>query len=309
VIWVGTDDGKVQVTRNHGGDWTDVTANLAQAGAPAEFYVSRVFASHHEPGRAYAVKTGFQRDDFRPLVFRTDDFGRTWTDISGDLPEGIIYVIAEDHNNPDLLFVGRDFDVRVTIDGGLKWVSMQNNMPTNSVHDLLIHPRDNDLVVGTHGRGIWVTDITRLQEMDRDLLTKDMHLFQVEDQVRWDYVYRGTIYGDRQFTVDNEPVGLKINYYLRNEAAGNVKITIADVYGEIIRELEGTGDAGINQVIWDMRKELEEEDEEEPAWRPRRGERAETGEYIISLEAGGQTQTQRARVLPMPDFHLLNYTN
>ncbi len=307
VIWVGTDDGRVQVTRNHGGDWTDVTANLARAGAPAEFYVSRVFASHHEPGRAYAVKTGFQRDDFRPFVFRTDDFGQTWTNISGDLPEGIIYVIAEDHRHPDLLFVGRDFDVRVTIDGGLKWVSMQNNIPTNSVHDLLIHPRDNDLVVGTHGRGIWVTDITPLQEMDRDLLAKDVYLFQVKDQIRWDYVYRGNIYGDRQFTADNEPVGLKINYYLRNEAAGDVKITISDLYGEVIRKLGGSGDAGLNQVIWDMRKEVKEGEEEESAWRPRQGEWAATGEYIITLEAGGRTQTQKAQVLPMPDFHLLNY--
>jgi photosystem II stability/assembly factor-like uncharacterized protein len=307
VIWVGTDDGKVQATRNHGGDWADVTANLARAGAPAEFYVSRVFASHHEPGRAYVVKTGFQRDDFRPLVFRTDDFGQTWTNISGDLPEGIIYVIAEDHRNPDLLFVGRDFDVRVTIDGGLKWASMQNNIPTNSVHDLLIHPRENDLVVGTHGRGVWVTDITPLQEMDRDLMAKEAHLFQVEDQIRWDYVYRGTIYGDRQFTVDNEPVGLKINYYLRNQAAGDVKITISDVYGKVIRELEGTGDAGLNQVIWDMRKEVEEAEGEESARQQRRGEWAETGEYIITLETDGHTQTKRARVLPMPEFPLLNY--
>ncbi|MFO7865291.1 MAG: hypothetical protein R6V02_00570 [Candidatus Aminicenantes bacterium] len=307
VIWAGTDDGKVHVTRNHGGTWTDVTSNLSRAGAPEAFYVSRVFASHHEAGRAYAVKTGFQRDDFRPFVFRTDDFGKTWTDISGDLPEGIIYVIAEDHKNPGLLFVGRDFDVRVTIDGGKKWVPMKNNMPTNSVHDLLIHPRENDLVVGTHGRGVWVTDIIPLQEMDQDLLSKDVHLFNVEDKIRWEYVYRGNIYGHRQFTAVNEPVGLVINYYLGNEAAGDVKITISGPYGEVVRELEGPGESGINRVIWDMRKEQEETEEEETARRPRRGEWAETGEYVITLETGGQTQTRRAHVLPMPELHLLNY--
>ena len=306
IIWAGTDDGKVQVTRDCGGSWTDVTVNLAEAGAPEEFYVSRIFASHHQAGRAYAVKTGFQRDDFRPFVFRTDDYGKTWEDISGNLPNGIIYVIAEDHKNPDLLFLGRDFDVRVTIDGGRNWVSMKNNMPTNSVHDLLIHPRENDLVVGTHGRGVYAADITPLQEMDAGLLNKDVHLFKVEDKVRWDYVYRGTLYGQRQFTAENEPVGLAVNYYLKNKREDGVRITVSDPYGEVIRRLEGPGEAGINRVVWDMRREAEDTGEEESRRRPRRGEWADTGEYVITLEADGKTLSRKARVLPMPDLHLMD---
>jgi photosystem II stability/assembly factor-like uncharacterized protein len=116
IIWVGTDDGKVQLTKNSGGAWIDLTDNLFEAGAPEDYYVSRVFASHHEAGTAYVVKTGFQRDDFRPFVYKTTDFGKTWISIAGDMPYGVIHVIVEDKKNPDLLFVGKEFGVWVTID-------------------------------------------------------------------------------------------------------------------------------------------------------------------------------------------------
>ena len=125
IIWVGTDDGKIQLTQKGGGTWTDLTLNLAQAGAPEDYWVSRVFASHFEDGTAYAVKTGFQRDDFKPLVFKTTDYGKTWISIAGNLPDEIIYVIFEDRKNPNLLFVGTDIGVFVTLDGGKKWMSMK----------------------------------------------------------------------------------------------------------------------------------------------------------------------------------------
>jgi photosystem II stability/assembly factor-like uncharacterized protein len=303
VIWAGTDDGKVQVTQDHGGLWKDVTSHLKDAGAPEEYYVSRVFASHFEPGRAYAVKTGFQRDDFRPFIFRTDDFGKTWVPVMGNIPEGIVYVIVEDHKNPNLLFVGKDFEVCATIDGGKNWASLKNNMPTNSVQDLVIHPRENELVAATHGRGIYVTDIFPLQQLNQEILQKDLHLFEIQDEIQWKYIPRGRIYGQRQFTAPNEPVGVKIVYYVKEKADKEALITISDPYGEKIRELKGKTEIGFNKVIWDMRKEPEKRSQEDS--RPSRGEWVEPGEYVVTLQLNGKTLSAKCRIKPMPEYDLM----
>ena len=163
LIWVGTDDGNVQVTRDGGQNWTLVNDNIP--GNP-EYWVSRVEASHHDPGTAYVSYTGMRRDDFGAFVYKTTDFGETWTDISANLPEEPVNVIREHHQNPNLLFVGTDFAVYVSVDGGQSWTKMKNNMPMNPVYDLKIHPRENDLIVATHGRGIYIADISALAEVN-----------------------------------------------------------------------------------------------------------------------------------------------
>ena len=303
VIWAGTDDGKVQVTLDHGGYWEDVTTYLKEAGAPEEYCVSRVFASHFEPGRAYVVKTGFQRDDFRPFVFRTDDFGKNWTPVMGNISRGIIYVITEDHRNPDLLFLGKDFEVCVTIDGGKNWMSLKNNMPTNSVYDLVIHPRENELVAATHGRGIYVTDISPLQQLNKEILKMDMHLFQIQDEIQWRYLSREQVYGQRQFTAPNEPVGVKIYYYVKDTTEEEALITISDPYGKKIKELKGMTEAGLNKVIWDMRKEPEKKSEEDS--RPSPGEWVSPGEYVVTLQLNGKTLSTKCFIKPMPEYDLL----
>jgi photosystem II stability/assembly factor-like uncharacterized protein len=163
IIWAGSDDGKVQVTRDAGGAWTDTTANLAKAGAPAEYFVTRVFPSSHKEGTAYVTKSGWHRDVYSPYVFKTEDFGATWTSVTGDLPEGTVYVVVEDRKNLNLLFVGTETVVYCTLDGGKTWSPFGGNLPPNAlVVDMLIHPRENDLVVATHGRGLFVADITPL---------------------------------------------------------------------------------------------------------------------------------------------------
>ena len=148
VIWAGTSDGKVQVTRDDGGRWTDATAKITAAGGRVDAYVSRVRASSHVAGRAYVAKNGYRFDDFKPYLYRTDDFGATWRSISANLPNEPINVVWEDRKNPDLLFVGNDTGVFVSITGGTRWVKMNNNMPNVAVHDLLVHPRENDLILG-----------------------------------------------------------------------------------------------------------------------------------------------------------------
>ena len=299
IIWVGTDDGKVQLTKDFGAHWTDLTANLKTAGASEEFYVSRVFASHFDEGTAYAVKTGFQRDNFDPLVFKTEDFGDTWASISGNLPPEIIYVIFEDRQNPDLFFVGTDIGVFVTLDGGTNWIRFKNNMPNNPIHDLLIHPRENDLVVGTYGRGFYVTDISPLQELNLDVLDSDIHLFQVEPKIQWNYGSWGSHAGDRQFVVPNEPQGLVIYYYLKNDMSSDVQIKITDPFGKEIDSLKGSKDAGLHRVVWNMRVRASQQAEGQP--RMRRVPLVEPGEYVVILEIGDKKLIQKAQIRKMPD--------
>ena len=165
VIWVGTDDGKVQLTENHGGQWTDLTPALVAAKAPADRWVSRVFASPHDPAVAFVAKNGFRNDDFAPYLYRTTDYGKTWTSISANLPNAPINVVVQDRKNKQLLFVGNDVGVFVSIDGGERWSALKANLPTVAVHDLTIHPRENDLVIATYGRALWTGDITPLQEL------------------------------------------------------------------------------------------------------------------------------------------------
>jgi len=146
VIWVGTDDGKVQVTRNAGTSWTDATKAIVKAGGPEDAWVTRVFASNFSAGTAYVAKSRLRQDDFRPFLFKTSDFGATWTSISNNLPARSINVIVEDYKNPDLLFVGNDTGVFVSLDRGKRWTPLKGNMPTVPVHDLAIHPREGDLI-------------------------------------------------------------------------------------------------------------------------------------------------------------------
>ena len=302
-IWITTDDGKVQLTKNGGGSWEDLTPALSEAGVPEHYYARRVFASNFEAGKAYVVKTGFQYDDFTPFVYKTEDFGETWTSISSNLKPGTVQVIVEDRINPSLLFVGGEFEVQVSIDGGGHWASLKNNMPTNEVYDLLVHPRENDLVVATHGRGIFVTDITPLQEMNAELLQKDVHLFKVEPKIQWAYKSGKNVEGDRQFVVPNEPTGLVINYYLKAETEAKVSVVISDPYGTELATVKGKKAAGLNQVVWNMRRRLSEEEQAEMRARGMRMRGApfvKPGEYVVTLVVGDQKFTQRALVRPMP---------
>ncbi len=304
IIWVGTDDGKVQLTRDGGGNWTDTTANLTQAGAPEDFCVSRVFASHHDEGTAYVVKTGFQRDDFRPFIHKTTDFGQTWISISGDLPDGVVHVIVEDRKNPNLLFVGKEFGVWVSIEGGDRWVRLMNNIPTQDIYDLVIHPRENDLVVGTYGRGIYVADITPLQEMSEEVLAKEMHLFDVEPKIQWIYKQRQNSAGQRHFTASNETNGIVVNYYLKEKIKDSVRVLIKDLVGNELAALKGMSGSGLHKVVWDMRKQLtkEEMDQMDAAsrFRRRQGELVPPGDYVIILKVGEKELKRIATVRPMP---------
>jgi hypothetical protein len=251
VIWVGTDDGKVQLTQNHGGAWTDLTPALASAGAPVDRWVSRVFASPHDPATALVAKNGFRNDDFRPFLYRTTDYGKSWTTISGNLPNAPINVVVQDRRNRNLLIVGNDVGVFVSVDGGAHWSPLKANLPTVAVHDLTIHPRENDLAIGTYGRALWVGDITPLQELSPEVLGYNAYLFDVEPRARYGFGPQGMnyhLFGDKYLEVANEPEALVVNYYLKANATG-AAIRLADKGGATLRAVEGPAKAGLNRVL------------------------------------------------------------
>ncbi|CAN5798594.1 hypothetical protein BH24ACI5_BH24ACI5_15940 [soil metagenome] len=256
IIWVGTDDGKVHLTRNHGAAWTDMTAAVLAAGGPVDRYVSRVFASPHDAGTAFVAKSGFRNDDFRPFLYRTVDMGKTWTSLSTGLPDAPINVVVQDRKNKDLVIVGNDLGVWISLNGGAVWRRLKADLPTVPVHDLTVHPRENDLVLGTYGRGLFVGDISHLQELTPGLVEKPLHLFAIEPRTPYQFRALGNyhLYGDAFIQVPNEPDALLINYYAREKTEGGAQISIADVAGQPLAMLRGPAERGLNRVWWNMRR-------------------------------------------------------
>jgi photosystem II stability/assembly factor-like uncharacterized protein len=300
VIWIGTDDGKVQLTRDHGATWTDLTAAVAAAGGPADRYVSRVFASPHDAGTAFVAKNGFRNDDFRPFLHRTTDFGKTWTSIAGNLVNSPINVVVQDRKNRNLLIAGNDLGVWVAFDAGTAWTRLKANLPAVPVHDLTVHPRENDLVLGTYGRGVFIGDITPLQELTAEVLATPLHLFAVEPRAAYGFRALGNyhLYGHKYIEVPNEPDALVITYHLRAALEGGARITITDIRGDQIAQLRGSSEAGLNRVLWNMRA-----GSGPPAGGRGGGFGGRGGgpvlpaaDYRITVEAGGQQQTTIGRI-------------
>jgi photosystem II stability/assembly factor-like uncharacterized protein len=279
VIWVGTDDGNVQLTQDGGESWTKLHDRIPDH--PEGYPVTRVTASRHNPGTAYVsflrARSNFDasghayfcsrdlqiRFDLKPYCYKTTDFGKTWTSITGNLPQNYpINVIKEDHKNPNLLFVGTSKCIYVSIDGGANWTPMRNNMPYVPIHDLCIHPRENDLVVGSFGRSIWIADISPLQELSADVLAKDIHLFDVEPQVLWILSGQKQVAANHQnYAGENAPKGIVVNYYLKDEARDDVTV---QVYrgAHLINEYKGSGDPGLNSVEWYLTERIPRTEEE-----------------------------------------------
>ena len=288
LLWVGTDDGNVQVTRDGGRNWTNVRDRIP--GHPG-YWVSRVIASHHDPAVAYVTVTGYRQDDFRALVWKTSDYGETWTSIAGGLPNESVNVIREDRKNPNLLFVGTDLGLHTSIDGGRTWHRLHNGMPTQPVHDLQIHPRENEVIVATHGRGIFIGDISPLQELTPAVLAADAHLFDVQPVVQWITGLRPVV-ASQNFAGESRPNGVQIKYYLRTPASGDVKISVYDGPRLLAETTNAPKTAGIHTVRWTMQ-----------AKRPRTAAEQNPGNQGGFGGGQGQQgqQPQGVVVFPAPD--------
>jgi photosystem II stability/assembly factor-like uncharacterized protein len=315
LLWVGTDDGNVWMTKDGGKNWTKLNDNIK--GNPG-YWVSRVEASHHAPGTAYVTYTGLRNDDFRPFVFKTTDYGQTWASIVGNLPAKSVNVIREDPKNPDLLFAGVDFGLYVSADGGKTWNEMNGNMPTQPVHDLQVHSRDAELVVATHGRGIYITDISPLEQLSDKVLSESVFLFDIKPAVKW--VTRiEHVSASINFAGPSNPNGAVITYYLKAAAPGDVTVQVLKGARVVAENKKAPNAAGLNRLVWNLRMD--------PVTLPgvpappaqRRGfggifggrfgqsepsiptfggmDPADPGEYTVVVTAGGRTLSKTARVL------------
>lgn len=260
IIWIGTDDGTVQLSRDSGATWTNLSKKVpVLAEKSGELYhISKIEPSRFDAGTAYLAVDGHRLDDLKPYLYVTRDYGATWSSIVSNLPaNGNVNVIREDLKNKDLLFVGTEYGLYVSIDGGREWRQFMSGLPTVRVDDLLIHPRDNDLIVGTHGRGIYILDdITALQQLTRSkVLDTESFLFDVRPATQWLNDVRLSRYsgGSKLFRAANPAPGTAISYYLKSVPPGEVTITISDYTGRVVRNITGTKEVGLNRVQWNMR--------------------------------------------------------
>jgi len=304
VIWCGTDDGLVQLTRDGGRAWSNVTASIP--GLPAHTWCSRVEASPFEAQTAYASFDGHRTDDYGTYLFKTSDFGRTWTSISGDLPFGWIHVVRADRRSRNLLFVGTEFGVFASLNGGEHWFSLRNNLPTVAVHDLAVHPRANDLIIGTHGWGIWILDdITPLQEIGDGLESREAHLFEIPACTQFILGNSRETYSKPAFVGANPDYGMRISVFFGSVPESKPLLTVADGGGTEAFRAELPLRAGLHRVVWNLQ-----------TWpRTREGERiaslgislvsmpfAPPGEFTVRLSLGDRTLVRPALVRPDPRF-------
>ena len=253
VIWVGTDDGNVQITQDGGKSWKNVVGNIK--GLPANSWVPNIDASHFDAGTAYVAFDRHQDDDFGPWAFKTTDFGQTWSSVKGDLPaKGYVHVVREDPKVKTLLYCGTELGVFASWDGGSHWVSIRNNVPPVAVRDIVVHPRDNDLIIATHGRGVYILDsATALQEI-ASAKANDVFLFDVRQATRYQMWGKDSNLGQKTFAAQNPPSGALIDYYLKADVNGPIVITVADKTGKTIRTIRSNANkAGVNRVVWDLR--------------------------------------------------------
>ncbi len=301
VLWVGTDDGYLWMTKNGGKDWANITEKV---GLKKPLWVATIEASRFAEGRAYVAFDGHRLDDDAPYIYMTDDFGQTWKPITNNLPTGSTRCLREDIKNPNLLYCGTEFAFFVSLNRGKTWTKFNNNLPTVAVHEVAIHPTAGEIVVATHGRSIWVLDITALREMTTGKIKDDPTLYKPNTVTRWQQLPRRGSSG-RQFVGENPRPGGHIYYSLPKKAT-NVTLEFEDIDGKKVAELKGATDAGLNVLNWNtaIRRPTAPAGGRPGAGRPgaggagggRRGgfggPQVPAGAYRVVLNVDGKTQSQ-----------------
>jgi hypothetical protein len=250
VVYTGSDDGQLQLTRDGGKTWTNLTSRIN--GLPPQTYVSGVAPSRYKAGRVYATFDGHYMDDYRPYVFVSDDFGATWRSLASGLPETSINRIREHPSDPRILILAHERGVHYSNDDGMSWIPLTTNLPTVPVDDAIFQERDHALVLGTHGRGIWVLDdigpLTPLEAMNVDatlLASPPARLMSTFSPQAW--------YGAGEFFAPNPDWNAGISYYLHAAGSGPAQITVTDATGKVVRTLTGPTAVGLNRVVWNLR--------------------------------------------------------
>lgn len=296
LLYIGTDDGKLQVSQDGGSAWKDISPNIPNY---EKFtYITRVIASQHSQSRAYATLDGHRNDNFKAQVYVTENYGENWKDISHGIPEGsIVNVIREHHHNPDLLFIGTERGAYFSLDRGDKWIKIKSNFPTVPVDDIGIHPEENDLILGTHGRSIWILDdITLLEQMTEQIPESSSFLFRIKPAVAFNpFSNKGTI-GDKIFVAPNPPFGAVIHYYLKEDHENKITLEVTDESNKKIRELKGPGKSGIHRITWDLKYEPPESAQGTRSYFRLATPFVLPGKYQVIIKASDKTQTQTVEV-------------
>ena len=333
VIWVGTDDGNVQITRDGGRTWTNVASRMR--GVPAATWVPHIEASRHEAGRAYVVFDNHRRGDWTPYIYRTNDYGQTWQPLAPAQVDGFVLAIEEDPVEPNLLFLGSEFGLYVSFDGGSSWRKWLNGgYPSGApTHALVVHPREHDLVIGTHGRGAWIIDDirpVRALAHDASIRDRNLHLFDLPAAIQHTRGMSGPFYfpGDTRYMGPNRPYGALISYWVSAAAAaradssalpdtssqattqsfmpsaqsGGRGPTIIELLegDSVIRTLKGPAQAGINRIGWALeRKGIRQPGAAADAPEPG-GPEVLPGRYMVRVKLGDDVVTGTLDVLQDP---------
>jgi photosystem II stability/assembly factor-like uncharacterized protein len=300
VLWVGTDDGNLQLTRDGAATWTNVVGRVP--GLPPASWVSWVEASRYDAGTAYAAFDRHTFGDLTPWVYRTTDFGQTWTRIVS--PEkgvrGYVHVVKEDVVDPDLLFVGTEFGLWISVDTGASWAEFKGgDFPSVAVREVQVHPRDQDLVIATHGRGIWIVDdITPLRALSADLLAKDAAFLPGRPAQQRMPAQGGWVDGDAAFVGPNPPGGAILTYYQRSRHLfGPIKLEVLDASGQVLDTIPTSKRRGLNRVSWSMHVAPPRVPRAaQLAFSATQGPRVLPGTYTVRLTKGTQSITTTIEV-------------
>ena len=318
LIWVGSDDGLVHVTRDGGAHWSDVTPNIK--GMPEWGTVDLIEPSPHDAATAYVVVDAHRLDDMRPYLFRTTDYGKTWKSLASSLPKDVyLHAVREDPKIKGMLYLGTERGVAISRDGGGSWQTLGLNLPTVAVHDLMI--RDDDLVLATHGRSIWILDdLTPVRQWSKEIADKPVFLFPPQPAVRWEI--RSSFHDEGPG--ENPPHGAILNYALKQKAEGDLKMEILDASGAVVRTFTSKKeepetaeddpdagspkkkpvlaiDPGVQRIVWDLGYQSAVKIKgAKSEGNPEAAPRVRPGAYTVRLSAGKETVTTPLEVLPDP---------
>lgn len=321
-LWVGTDDGKVWLTRNDGATWEDLTVRFARL-VPAKTWVSRVEASRADSNAMYITFDAHRDGDLKPYVFVTRDMGRTFTPLMNGLPTNgvsFVHVIREDPVNPNVLYLGTDVAAYVSTDRGINWQRFGSGLPTVPVHDLKVHPDQHELIAGTHGRSVWIADVSALQQLTDAVLAKGSHLFALRTAYQFSPTDRiGQTQGHQLFLGDNPPFGASLDYHIGAAGSANARVVITNATGDTVRVLSAPGTPGLHRIYWDLRAargatpvQASRLNSELRSSRPGEnppvvargrggfGAGVPAGTYTVTLSANGETTRRTLTVSAMP---------
>jgi hypothetical protein len=320
LIWAGTNDGLVQLTRDNGATWTNVTANIPNL--PVWGSVRSIVPSKYDSGTAYLTVDFHQVNNRDPFVYRTTDFGRTWKSITTGIPRSNLSyakVIAEDPVRRGLLYLGTENAIYVSYDAGDQWLSLQNDLPQAPVSGIVVQEHFNDLVISTYGRGFYILDdLAPIQQLTSEVMASVSHLFVPRAAYRFRTITSPSTTYDDPTTGEDPQYGASINYYLKAPAAMAPRISILDAQGRAVRTLTGTNVAGINRIAWDLRDEPGAETRllTSPMYAPhiavgpegrvapgtgRMSVLVAPGMYTVQLSVGGAVQTRPLEVRKDPN--------